>query len=47
MYRKKAAAPVEGTEVEMGGIMLRAVKNQKGEIVFKPVAEIEKAAAGV
>lgn len=43
--KKKAPAPVEGSEVEMGGIMLRAVKNQKGEIVWKSVAEIEKAAA--
>lgn len=31
--------------MEMGGIMLRAVKKPDGSIVYKPVAEIEKAAA--
>eukprot|EP00656_Telonema_subtile_P050012 TRINITY_DN6369_c0_g1_i1.p1 TRINITY_DN6369_c0_g1~~TRINITY_DN6369_c0_g1_i1.p1 ORF type:complete len:351 (-),score=106.77 TRINITY_DN6369_c0_g1_i1:516-1568(-) len=36
--------PVEGSEVEMGGIMLRAVKKPDGSIVYKPVSEIEKAA---
>jgi len=39
-----AAKLKEGHEIDMGGMMMRAVKKPDGTLVYKPVAELDKAA---